>query len=272
MRLSVQARIATWNINSVRLRTHQVVRFLESWEPDVLCLQETKCPDGQFPSAAFAKLGYHHIAHSGQPGYHGVAILSRFAFEDAYSRQFCAKHDARHLAVRLAAPRPLWIHSLYVPSGGDLADPLINAKFAHKLGFLEELAAWLPWVQRQSDAPTVVAGDFNIAPLENDVWSHRQLLKVVSHTPVETQRLTAIQAAGQWIDVMREHVPHDQKLYSWWSYRARDWDLSDRGRRLDHIWLDARLAGACRSVNTIRETRGWPQPSDHVPVLANLEL
>jgi exodeoxyribonuclease-3 len=252
--LSVQARVATWNINSVRLRAHQVVRFLELWEPDVLCLQETKCPEGQFPSADFAKLGYRHIAQCGQAGYHGVAIVSRIPFEDSFSRQFCGRQDARHVAVRLAAPHRLCIHSLYVPAGGD------------------ELAQWLPWVQEHSDAPTVLAGDLNIAPLEHDVWSHRQLLKVVSHTPVETERLTAIRMAGQWIDVMREHVPHDQKLYTWWSYRARDWALSDRGRRLDHIWLDARLAGACRSLETVRETRGWLQPSDHVPVVASLDL
>jgi exodeoxyribonuclease-3 len=270
--LSVQARVATWNINSVRLRTHQVVRFLELWEPDVLCLQETKCPEGHFPSADFAKLGYRHIAQCGQAGYHGVAIVSRIAFEDSFSRQFCGRQDARHVAVRLAAPHRLCIHSLYVPAGGDVPDPLSNPKFAHKLSFLDELAQWLPWVQEHSDAPTVLAGDLNIAPLEHDVWSHRQLLKVVSHTPVETERLTAIRMAGQWIDVMREHVPHDQKLYTWWSYRARDWALSDRGRRLDHIWLDARLAGACRSLETVRETRGWLQPSDHVPVVASLDL
>ena len=268
----MQTTVATWNINSVRLRVQQVVRLLEEQRPDVVCLQETKCPEGQFPSAAFAKLGYHHIAHCGQPGYHGVAILSRIAFADSFSRQFCGKEDARHLAVRLAPPHNLWIHSLYVPAGGDIPDPLINPKFAHKLAFLDELAEWLPWVREHSDAPTILAGDLNIAPLEHDVWSHRQLLRVVSHTPVETSRLMAIQAAGQWIDVMREHVPHDQKLYSWWSYRARDWARADRGRRLDHIWLDARLAGSSQSLQILRETRGWLQPSDHVPILARLEL
>lgn len=268
----MQTTVATWNINSVRLRIRLVTRLLREQQPDVLCLQETKCPEGQFPSAEFAKLGYLHIAHCAQPGYHGVAIVSRIPFQDSFSRQFCGKEDARHLAVRLAPPHKLWVHSLYVPAGGDIPDPLSNPKFAHKLRFLDELAEWLPWVRQNSDAPTILAGDLNIAPLEHDVWSHRHLLKVVSHTPVETQRLTAIQAAGLWIDAMREHVPHDQKLYTWWSYRARDWELADRGRRLDHIWLDARLAGACRSVTTVRESRGWQQPSDHVPVIATLDL
>ena len=268
----MQTTLATWNINSVRLRAPQVARFLEQWQPDVICLQETKCPEGQFPSAAFASLGYSHVAHCAQPGYHGVAVVSRIPFEDSFSRQFCGKQDARHIAVRLAAPHKLWVHSLYVPAGGDVPDPAINAKFAHKLSFLDELEEWLPWVRQNSDAPTILAGDLNIAPLEHDVWSHRQLLKVVSHTPIETRRLTEIQTAGQWIDVMREHVPHDQKLYTWWSYRARDWEIADRGRRLDHVWLDPQLAGACRSVETIRETRGWQQPSDHVPVIARLDL
>jgi exodeoxyribonuclease-3 len=180
--------------------------------------------------------------------------------------------DARHVAVRLAAPHKLWVHSLYVPAGGDVPDPAVNPKFAHKLSFLDDLEAWLPWVRQNSDAPTVLTGDLNVAPLEHDVWSHRHMLKVVSHTPVETERLTAIREAGQWIDAMREHVPHDRKLYTWWSYRARDWAQADRGRRLDHVWLDPRLAGACRSVETVRETRGWERPSDHVPVIACLEL
>ena len=94
----------------------------------------------------------------------------------------------------------------------------------------------------------VVVGDLNIAPLENDVWSHRQLLKVVSHTPVETEGLGRVQRAGNWVDVMRKHVPADQKLYTWWSYRARDWDAADRGRRLDHIWATPDLAPRCTKI------------------------
>jgi exodeoxyribonuclease III len=149
----VQTTIATWNINSVRLRAPQVARLLEQWQPDVICLQETKCPEGQFPSAAFASLGYHHVAHCAQPGYHGVAVVSRIPFEESFTRQFCGKQDARHIAVRLAAPHKLWVHSLYVPAGGDVPDPAISAKFAHKLRFLDELEEWLPWVRRTAMRP-----------------------------------------------------------------------------------------------------------------------
>ena len=223
----MQLKIATWNINSVRLRADLVCRFLERWQPDVLCLQETKCPEGLFPAVLFAARGYPHIAERGQAGYHGT------------TRQFCGKDDARHIAVRLAGDGLPWIHSLYVPAGGDLPDPDLNPKFAHKLAFLDEMRCWLG-SGIHDNAPHILAGDFNVAPLEHDVWSHRQLLKVVSHTPLETERLVAIMAGRNWHDVMRAHVPSSDKLYTWWSYRARDWAASDRGRRLDHIWLDAR--------------------------------
>lgn len=267
----MQIKVATWNINSVRLRLRHVARFLRRWQPDVLCLQETKCRKAEFPSAAFAKLGYSHFACHGQPGCHGVAVLSRLPFEEACSQQFCGKEDARHVAIRLSGRQPLWVHSLYVPAGGDQPDPVLNPKFAHKLAFLDELAQWLPET-RKTGIPVVLTGDLNVAPLENDVWSHRQLLKVVSHTPAETRRLNALQAAGSWIDVVRERVPPEQKLYTWWSYRARDWALSDRGRRLDHIWVDPLLAGSCEAIEVVRQARGWTRPSDHVPVIATICL
>ncbi len=109
-------------------------------------------------------------------------------------------------------------------------------------------------------------GDLNIAPLVEDVWSHKQLLKVVSHTPIETERLQALCHQGGWVDLMRMHIPVPTKLYTWWSYRARDWALSDRGRRLDHIWSSPDLAPFMTDLSIFRAARGWKQPSDHVPV------
>ena len=120
------------------------------------------------------------------------------------------------------------------------------------------------------NAPHILAGDFNVAPLEHDVWSHRQLLKVVSHTPLETERLVAIMAGRNWHDVMRAHVPSSDKLYTWWSYRARDWAASDRGRRLDHIWVTEPLAPALARAEIVKEARAWELPSDHVPVLVDI--
>lgn len=265
-------KIVTWNINSVRLRIGHVTRLLEMWQPDVLCLQETKCPQGQFPSAPLKDLGYSHIAESGQKGYHGVAIVSRLPFAGQDVKPFCGKGDCRHIAVTLNTKKPVTIHNLYVPAGGDEPDPAVNEKFAHKLQFLDELESWFGAGAVPRGHEGLVVGDLNIAPLEHDVWSHKDLLKIVSHTPVETEGLKRVQKAGSWIDVMRQHVPADQKLYTWWSYRARDWAAANRGRRLDHIWSTPGLAPACTGIEILREARGWTQASDHVPVMANFAL
>ena len=135
--------IATWNINSVRLRINLVTRFLRAVQPDVICLQETKCPDDRFPLKRFARLGYIHAALNGQKGYHGVAVLSRLPFDRIDSRAFCGKSDSRHIAVTIGAKAgldaPAVLHNFYVPAGGDEPDPDVNAKFAHKLAFLDEM-------------------------------------------------------------------------------------------------------------------------------------
>ena len=120
-------------------------------------------------------------------------------------------------------------------------------------------------------ARAVLVGDLNIAPLEHDVWSHKQLRDVVSHTAVETEGLLAWQRNG-WVDAVRHFVPDDEKLYSWWSYRNRDWRTSDRGRRLDHIWVTSDLKGALANQTILKDARDWTQASDHVPVCVELSL
>ncbi|MFT3988599.1 exodeoxyribonuclease III [Aestuariivirga sp.] len=265
-------KIATWNINSVRLRIDLVCRFLKEHQPDVLCLQETKCPQGQFPSAPLHDLGYTSIAESGQKGYHGVAIVSRIPFINESLRRFCGKEDCRHIAAAVNPGRPVLIHNFYIPAGGDEPDPLINEKFAHKLQFLDELEGWFREGAVPPEHEAIMVGDLNIAPLEHDVWSHKDLLKVVSHTPVETSRLIRVQTAGNWVDVMRQRVPPSQKLYTWWSYRAQDWAQSNRGRRLDHVWTTEGLSRMCASIEVLKDARGWPRPSDHVPVIAEFSL
>ena len=104
------------------------------------------------------------------------------------------------------------------------------------------------------------------------MWSHKQLLDVVSHTPVETKALEELRQEAGWVDAMRLLRPEPEKIYSWWSYRAADWAAADKGRRLDHIWLSDDLRGSIRSVDVTRETRGWDRPSDHVPVTAVVEV
>ena len=263
-------RVATWNINSVRLRLDLVLRFLRDHEPDFLCLQETKVVDDLFPLAAFAEAGYGHTAISGMKSYNGVAILARHPFERLPVKHWCNREDCRYVGARLADGSEL--HNFYIPAGGDIPDPAQNDKFAHKLEFLDSLADW--WAAtRSSGQPLIAVGDFNIAPLEHDVWSHKALLKVVSHTPIEVEKLGAVQASLGWTDAVRAFVPEDEKLYSWWSYRARDWQASDRGRRLDHIWVTDPLKPRLRAAQVLREARGWePKPSDHVPVIVDLDM
>lgn len=261
-------RLATWNISSVRLRIENLVRFLEEYAPDVVCLQETKSPDAFFPMEGLAALGYRHALLYGMKGYNGVAILSRLPFARETRQEWCGRQDCRHAIVTL--PGRIELHNFYVPAGGDTPDPEENPKFAHKLQFLEEMTRWFA-AERDRRSRMVLVGDLNVAPLENDVWSHRQLLKVVSHTPAEVERLGRLQATVRWVDAVRHFVPPSERLYSWWSYRARDWAASDRGRRLDHIWVSPPLAPSLRQARILRQTRGWSLASDHVPVIVDLE-
>ncbi len=263
-------RISSWNINSVRLRFALVARFLAETQPDVLCLQEIKCRDGEFPHEGFIKLGYSHIAVSGQPGYHGVATLSKLPLTPLPRRSFCGAADARHVGCQVVLPggERLAIHNIYVPAGGDIPDPAVNPKFKQKLAYLDALRAW----DGAREGHALLLGDFNVAPLETDVWSHKQLLKVVSHTPVEVAALNKALDAGPWVDLVRRLIPPEEKLYTWWSYRARDWEASDRGRRLDHIWGSELIAPAAKSARVLKSARGWEGPSDHVPVTLDFEL
>lgn len=263
--------VATWNINSVRLRMPLVEQFLKDYQPDILCLQETKCPDNHFPLKEFYKLGYEHIAISGQKGYHGVATISRRPINNIDIVEFCEMGDCRHLSVTVqAGEKQLRIHNFYVPAGGDEPNPEINPKFAHKLQFLEEMRSIT--ADAGDGFSSLLVGDLNIAPLENDVWSHKQMLKVVSHTPIETETLEDLRIKGGWSDLMRLKIPADEKLYTWWSYRAKDWAASNRGRRLDHIWGSADLEKHLIDMDILRDARGWERPSDHVPVIAKFDF
>ncbi|MFN3970328.1 MAG: exodeoxyribonuclease III [Gemmobacter sp.] len=258
--------LATWNINSVRLREGLVSRLLSEEAPDVLCLQECKTPVEKFPLEAFAGLGYAHVVMRGQKGYNGVAILSRLPLEDAGSMDFAGMGHARHVAARL--PGGVVVHNCYVPAGGDIPDREVNVKFGQKLDFLTHLR---DWAHAERPLRAILVGDLNIAPREDDVWDHRALLKIVSHTPVEVEHLGAAQEAGAWVDVTRADIPAG-RLYSWWSYRAPDWDAADKGRRLDHIWATPDIAGAAHGSRILRDVRGWTQPSDHAPVFATFDL
>jgi exodeoxyribonuclease III len=258
-------KIASWNINSVRFRLAIVEQFLNEQSPDILCLQETKAIDGVFPSSAFAALGYTHQHLNGQPMHHGVAILSRVPLIEDDRLDWQANGEARHIGVRLADPcyGGLRLENVYVPAGGDVPDRMLNPKFAQKLDFLERMIGW----SGALGGPTLLVGDFNIAPLACDVWSHKALRDVVSHTPVEVETLDRLQAAGRWVDLGRHFYPDPARLHTWWSYRAKDWAASDRGRRLDHMWATPDVAARAVSHAVHEPCRSWEKPSDHVPLV-----
>ncbi|MBF9048584.1 exodeoxyribonuclease III [Roseobacter sp. HKCCD9010] len=258
--------LATWNINSVRLRAELVTKLLRDEGPEVLCLQECKSPVEKIPVEVFAAAGYGHMVARGQKGYNGVAILSKLPLEDVGHRDFVGKGDARHVAAKLE--NGVTVHNFYVPAGGDEPNREKNEKFGHKLDFLTEMRDWF---HGETPEKSILVGDLNIAPREDDVWSHKQLLKVVSHTPIEVEHLAQVQDSAGWVDVTRKDIP-EGVLYSWWSYRARDWEAADKGRRLDHVWATPDIANASHSSRVLRHVRGWEKPSDHAPVFATFDL
>ncbi len=259
-------KIASWNINSVRARLGIVERFLTDEAPDILCLQETKAIDAVFPAADFHRLGYVHQMLCGQPMHHGVAIVSKIPLVEDRRHDWQDNGEARHIGVRL--PGGVRLENVYVPAGGDVPDRDLNPKFGQKLDFVERMTRWSEGLRD----PTIIVGDFNIAPLECDVWGHKQLLDVVSHTPVEVAALGALQAAGDWTDLGRMFVPAPDRLFTWWSYRAKDWAASDRGRRLDHMWATRDVAAQATAHRVHEPCRSWERPSDHVPLVTEFSF
>jgi exodeoxyribonuclease-3 len=259
--------VTTWNINSVRLRLPIVERFLKAEAPDVLCLQEIKCQEEQFPYEPLAALGYKHTAVHGQKGYHGVATISRIPLKEYARHDWQANGEARHVGVELEGSG-MRIDNVYVPAGGDEPDRDKNPKFGQKLDFLGRMTDWAGAI----DSDTLIVGDFNIAPLPSDVWGHKQLLKVVSHTPIECETLGRFKAAHNWVDVGREFIKDPDRYYSWWSYRSKDWTANDRGRRLDHMWASPTLAAKASGHRILEEARSWDKPSDHIPLTTEFDL
>lgn len=256
-------RIVSWNINSVRIRLHLIKQLIDAANPDIICLQETKVEDHLFPEEDLKLIGFDHQYFSGQKSYNGVAILSKYKLSNVQSTQFIEADQKRHICATL--PNGTELHNFYVPAGGDEPDVSINPKFKDKLTFVDAMRDWSAGLKKKKQS-AIILGDMNIAPMEHDVWSHKQLLKVVSHTPIEVEKFNAMQEAGDWIDTHRLDVPESEKLYSWWSYRSRDWEASDRGRRLDHIWVTPDLKPKLQGTEILKAGRGWEKPSDHAPL------
>lgn len=259
-------KIASWNINSVRARSALVERLIVEEQPDILCLQETKVLDTVFPLELFDQHGYEHRHLNGQRMHHGVAILSRVPLVDPGRHDWQDNGEARHVGGRLACG--IRLENVYVPAGGDIPDRKVNPKFGQKLDFIERMMRWSEDLRE----PTLIVGDFNVAPLECDVWSHKALLGVVSHTPIEVEALDRLQGAHEWIDIGRKFIPAPERCFTWWSYRSPDFTRNDRGRRLDHMWASPDLAGNLAGHRVLESCRSWDRPSDHVPLILELDL
>ncbi|MEO6198922.1 MAG: exodeoxyribonuclease III [Sphingomicrobium sp.] len=259
-------KIASWNINSVRARPALVERLVADEQPDILCLQETKACNEAFPADLFHALGYVHQQLNGQRMHHGVAILSRVPLADPGRHDWQDNGEARHIGARLECG--IRIENVYVPAGGDIPDRAQNPKFGQKLDFLDRMTRWSEGLRE----PTIIVGDFNVAPLECDVWSHKALIKVVSHTPIEVEALDRLQQAHGWIDIGRKFVPAPERCFTWWSYRSPDFSKNDRGRRLDHMWASPELGDALKAHRVLEPCRMWERPSDHVPLICEIAI
>ena len=257
-------KIISWNINSLRLRLPLLKKFIENNSPDVICLQEIKVSNDDFPLDEVRSLGFDFIEFDGEKSYNGVAIFSKYPINKIEKIDILNYGHKRHIFAQIKTPiGEINLHNFYVPAGGDIPDVAFNNKFDHKLKFVDWMAEYF---LKNSQPKTIILGDFNIAPKPQDVWSHKQLLKVVSHTPIEVEKLEKLQKTLDFVDTHRFLVGEDLKLYSWWSYRAKDPLQSDRGRRLDHIWITQDLKSALRDTKIYRDFRLENSPSDHVPI------
>lgn len=296
-------KLVSWNINSLRLRLPLLKKFVTIANPDVICLQEIKVDDPAFPLLEVKSLGFDFVEFSGEKSYNGVAILSKFPLTEVNKIDILNYGHKRHISVKV---KGIELHNFYVPAGGDIPDVALNDKFDHKLKFIDWMTEFFRKIAspEESGSPylggfeckendlndrfqregrcvsttkevqkkIILVGDLNIAPLEQDVWSHKQLLKIVSHTPIEVEKLTHLQSSLNFIDTHRHFIDPSQKLYSWWSYRAKDPLGADKGRRLDHIWATPNLKPNIKSMKIYRDFRVQNQPSDHVPIETIFEI
>jgi exodeoxyribonuclease-3 len=257
-------KIVSWNINSLRLRLSLLRKFIDNNSPDIICLQEIKVSNDDFPLAEVRSLGFDYIEFDGEKSYNGVAIFSKYPIKKVEKIDILNYGHKRHIFAQIKAPiGEINLHNFYVPAGGDIPDVALNNKFDHKLKFVDWMSEYFI---KNSQPKTIILGDFNIAPKPQDVWSHKQLLKVVSHTPIEVEKLEKLQKSLDFVDTHRFLVGEDLKLYSWWSYRAKDPLQSDRGRRLDHIWITPDLKSSLKNAKIYRDFRLEDSPSDHVPI------
>jgi exodeoxyribonuclease III len=258
-------KITSWNINSIRIRIPIIEKFNKKYNPDVICFQETKVEDRFFPVKELEKIGFKYFYFNGQKSYNGVAVISKFPLEIKEKIDILNYGQSRHISVLIN--KKIELHNFYVPAGGEIPDPLINDKFDHKLKFLDWM---IDFFSNKKSEKLIILGDINIAPYPEDVWSHKALINVISHTPIETEKIKKLQQSANLIDCFRNEKNINEKLYSWWSYRARKPLESNRGRRLDHIWISSNLKQKLLDYKIFKEFRIEDRPSDHIPIMIDI--
>ncbi len=263
--------ISSWNINSLVPRLGVVTRLLKDERPDVLCLQKCKVAKDGFPLSQFVELGYRHHVIRDQGEANGVAIFSQVPITETVAMDFSDKREARHVFARFE--NGVGVHNMYFPAGGGQPDAAVDPGFQEKLDFLSNVEKAF-----NSNKPekTILVGDLNIAPEEDDVFDHAILRSQVTHSAVESEALARVRKSGDWVDVMRKTQPSGA-LYSWWSYRWWNAEIPvghkmDKGRRLDHIWSTPDLADQLEGSWVHRPARNWKGTSDHAPVIASFDL
>lgn len=255
-------RIATWNVNSLKVRLPQVLDWLTANSVDALAVQETKLTDDKFPLQEIADAGYRAV-HYGQPTYNGVAILAKQAPE-AVSTGIPGYEDEQK-RVLAASVGPLRLICVYVPNGGDLDSP----KYTYKLDWLERLKAYVAAETREHEH-VVLLGDFNVAPRPEDTHDPEKWEGGILCSGPERAGFDALLAQGLE-DTWRRFPDRERRQrFTWWDYRSLGW-RRNAGLRIDHILASPDLAGACRSCDVDTQPRAWERPSDHAPVVAEFK-
>jgi len=254
-------RIATWNVNSLKARLERVEQWLADMQPDVLCMQETKLSDEAFPALAFMGLGY-ETAHHGQGQWNGVAILSKVGLTDVVTNfaEGDPDPDARIITALCGGVR---VTSVYVPNGRSLEDD----HYQYKLRWLAQLRQHVAATSTPDDA-VIVTGDFNIAPEDIDVYDPAKFVGATHTSPAERALLAELCDWGM-VDIFRQQHS-DAKLYSWWDYRAGDFHQG-RGLRIDLVLGSRSVAERCSWSIIDRNARKGQMPSDHAPVIVELD-
>ena len=256
-------KVATWNINGINSRIQHVLDWCGTEQPDVLCLQETKCVDSRFPFKPLRSIGYEHIEANGEKAYNGVAIVSKLPINDL-QKNF--PDDASDAPPRLiaASVNGVRIVNVYVPHGTALG----SDKFAFKLDWLDRLRKYLDNNFRTGDN-VIVCGDLNVAPHELDVWKPSLWRDKMHFTKPERDAIRNVKAWAL-VDLFRQ-MNDEEQAYSWWDYFRNSFE-KDRGLRIDHIWASEQLAALCVGCWIDKEPRGWDHPSDHAPVVAEFKI